>query len=79
MLGYVMGIYSAKRLRLLAERSAYVIAGADRGQLCFVVVRDYTGEVSKKHYSGESTNVSVANLICSQPKCMKFMIGEKMN
>ena len=35
MLEYVVAIYSAQRLRLLAEHSAYVIAGADRGQLSF--------------------------------------------
>ena len=32
-LEYVMAISSARRLRQLAERSAYVIVGVDRGQL----------------------------------------------
>jgi len=35
MLKHVMAIYLTQRLRLLAEPSAYVIAGADRGQLGF--------------------------------------------
>jgi hypothetical protein len=56
MLKYVMAISSARRLRLLAERSTcYVIAGADRGQVVFAVVRDCTGDVRKKPYfSGKS-------------------------
>jgi hypothetical protein len=32
-LGYVVAICSERRLRLLPERSAYVIAGDERGQL----------------------------------------------
>ena len=34
-LGHVMTMGSARRLRQLAKRSAYVIAGVDRGQLGF--------------------------------------------
>ena len=34
-LEYVMAISSARRYRLLAERSTYLIADADRGQLVF--------------------------------------------
>jgi hypothetical protein len=47
-LGYVMAMYSAQRLRLLIERSAYAIAGVERGQLVFSVVQDYTGDFLEK-------------------------------
>ncbi len=46
MLGYVMAIESGQRLRVLAERSAYVIAGANRGQLGFLCGTGLYGKVS---------------------------------
>ena len=48
VLGNVRAIYSAHRLRMLDEHSAYVIAGANRGQLGFIVLRDCTGDFRKK-------------------------------
>ena len=47
---YVMAIYSEQRLRLLAERSAYVIAGADRGQFDICCGTGLYGRVRKKPY-----------------------------
>jgi len=46
MLEYVMAIYSAQRLRLIAEHSAYVSAGADRGHLGFCCGTGLYGRVS---------------------------------
>jgi len=50
MLEYVMAIYLAQRLRLLADHSAYVIAGADRGQLSFCCGTGLYGRVRKKDH-----------------------------
>jgi hypothetical protein len=47
---YVLAIYSEQRLRLLAERSAYVIAGADRGQFDICCDTGLYGRVRKKPY-----------------------------
>jgi len=49
-LEYVMASGSARRLRLLAARSTYVIAGADRGQLWFRCGTGLYGRSSKKPY-----------------------------
>jgi hypothetical protein len=48
MLVYVMAIDAGQILRVLAERSAYVIAGSDRGQLGFCYGTRVYGRVSLK-------------------------------
>ena len=58
MLGYMMAIYSAQRLRMLAERSAYVIAGADRGQMGFCCGTGLYGRsIGKNPYSCKSMEI----------------------
>jgi hypothetical protein len=47
-LGYVMAICTERSVFLLTERSAYVIAGDERGQLVFPLVRDGTGVFFQK-------------------------------
>ena len=48
ILGYVLAISSEQRLRVLAERSAYVIAVADRGQFDICCGTELYGRSSEK-------------------------------
>jgi hypothetical protein len=56
-LGYRMARGSTQRLRQLAKRWAYVIAGGDRGQLGFLLWYGTVREKFGKTYSGKNVNV----------------------
>jgi hypothetical protein len=64
VLKYVLAISSARRLRLLAERSTYVIASAYRGQVVFRCCTGLHGRCSENPYfSGDLSRVAVMDIM----------------
>jgi len=65
MLGYVLAISLQQRLRVLAERSACVIAGADRGQFDICCGTGLYGRSSEKAlFFRDSFMITLVGWIC---------------